>query len=142
MKKIITTLLLASACAFAQSEEKQISKPHSPLTQKTALDQCNKAADSRKGDERKAFIKQCVDEKLQVKKLPPPVHKEPVHPSKEVMAACEKQAGTHKGPERVQFIKACVNENGKPGKDITPPTKKPTVCDGPLKMKDPACMKK
>ena len=57
---------------------------------------CNKEAGDKKGDERKAFMKECLSAK-----------KTTTQQSK--MTSCNKEAGDKKGAERKAFMKECLS---------------------------------
>ncbi|MBN9696807.1 MAG: phosphate starvation-inducible protein PsiF [Zoogloea sp.] len=93
MKKLIlgvaATLLSASLAptAFAATE------------QQNKMKECNASAADKKGDERKAFMKQCLSAKPAAK---------PTQQDK--MKSCNKEAGEKalKGDERKAFMSSCL----------------------------------
>lgn len=93
MKKLIlgvaATLLSASlaSTAFAATE------------QQNKMKECNASAADKKGDERKAFMKQCLSAKPAAK---------PTQQDK--MKSCNKEAGEKalKGDERKAFMSSCL----------------------------------
>ncbi len=93
MKKLIlgiaVTLLSASLAptAFAATE------------QQNKMKECNASAADKKGDERKAFMKQCLSAKPAAK---------PTQQDK--MKSCNKEAGEKalKGDERKAFMSSCL----------------------------------
>jgi hypothetical protein len=93
MKKLIlgvaVTLLSASLAptAFAATE------------QQNKMKECNASATDKKGDERKAFMKQCLSAKPAAK---------PTQQDK--MKSCNKEAGEKalKGDERKAFMSSCL----------------------------------
>jgi hypothetical protein len=56
---------------------------------------CNKDAGEKKGDERKAFMKECLSAKKETQQ------------SK--MGTCNKEAGEKKGDERKKFMSECLS---------------------------------
>ena len=64
-------------------------------TQQTKMAACNKEAEGKTGDERKAFMKQC----LSAKKVS----------QQERMKTCNRDAAGKKGDERKAFMKDCLS---------------------------------
>ena len=101
MNKLIAALLLALPLAatstFAADEAK--------TAQQSKMSMCNKDAADKKGDERKAFMKECLKkdgnpEKAGDKKMA----------QQEKMKACNKDATGKKGDERKAFMKECLSK--------------------------------
>ena len=96
MKKLIlgvaATLLSASLAptAFAATE------------QQNKMKECNASAADKKGDERKAFMKECLSAK--------PAAEAKGTPQQEKMKACNKEAGEKalKGDDRKKFMSTCL----------------------------------
>jgi hypothetical protein len=89
MKTLITTALLSLglfAGAVYAAE---------PTAQQSKMATCNKDAGDKKGDERKAFMKECLSAKKETQQ------------SK--MGTCNKDAGDKKGDERKAFMKECLS---------------------------------
>jgi hypothetical protein len=63
-------------------------------SQQERMKSCNAQAGERKGDERKAFMKECLSAKKATRQ--------------EKMKACNAQAGDKKGDERKDFMKECL----------------------------------
>lgn len=57
MKKLIPALAVAFAAAFATSA---FAADPKPTAQQNKMGECNKEAGDKKGDERKAFMKECL----------------------------------------------------------------------------------
>jgi hypothetical protein len=101
MKKVFTllslSLLLAAGAAHAQT------------AQQGKMTTCNKDATAKalKGDERKAFMKECLGAK------PAPVA-DKRKAQQEKMKTCNKDAGDKalKGAERKAFMKECLSNKG------------------------------
>lgn len=93
MKSIFTALVLlgaiAASPAFAATE------------QQNKMVTCNKDATGKKGDERKAFMKECLS-----KKAEPEAPAANAQQSK--MATCNKDATGKKGDERKKFMSECL----------------------------------
>jgi hypothetical protein len=60
---------------------------------------CNKDAEGKKGDERKAFMKECLSAKPADGRVA----------QQEKMKACNKDAEGKKGDERKAFMKTCLS---------------------------------
>ena len=92
MKSILTAVftatLLASAAQAADPTPAQ-------KAQQERMAQCNKEAEGRKGDERKAFMSECLSGKKETQQ------------SK--MKTCNDAAGDKKGDERKAFMKECLS---------------------------------
>lgn len=94
MKTILSTtaLLLAFSVTPAQAATEQQNK----------MVTCNKEATGKKGDERKAFMKDCLSKK------PAEEAKPAVNAQQSKMASCNKEATGKKGDERKQFMSECL----------------------------------
>jgi hypothetical protein len=93
MKKlIIAALALACSAAFAADPAP------APNAQQSKMATCNKEAEGKKGDERKAFMKECLSNK-------------PAAPmtQQDKMKACNADAAGKKGDERKAFMKECLS---------------------------------
>ncbi|MDR2155663.1 MAG: PsiF family protein [Burkholderiaceae bacterium] len=90
---LITALSLACGGNLAHAAS---GKPLNSQQQRMAA--CNKQATGKKGDERKAFMKQCLR-----------AHNGATQQEK--MKICNQQAGAQKGDERKAFMKACLSKS-------------------------------
>ena len=63
---------------------------------------CNKDAAGKKGDERKAFMKECLSKK------PEAAEEAPKNAQQNKMVTCNKEAAGKKGDERKKFMSACL----------------------------------
>lgn len=105
MKKVFAILGLGLALslgsAFAQT------------TQQGKMASCNKEAGAKalKGDERKAFMKECLSAKPAAAAAEAPSKKAT---QQEKMKSCNKEAGDKalKGDERKAFMKDCLSNKG------------------------------
>lgn len=89
------TLGLSWGALAADAPASQASTASAPVQQgKTAT--CNTDAGDRKGDERKAFMKTCLEAKRASQH--------------DRMRACNKEAGSRKGEERKNFVNACLKQ--------------------------------
>ena len=86
---LICTAVVFAAPAYAQ-EKKEAKKP---TPQQERMAECNKKATGMKGDERKAFMSNCLKDKPQDR-----------------MAKCNKDAAAKgmKGDERKKFMSECL----------------------------------
>jgi hypothetical protein len=93
MKQLFTLLALGLALAVGAAhaaEEK--------TAQQTKMGTCNKDAGDKKGDERKAFMKECLSAKHDKKMA-----------QQEKMKTCNADAKGKKGDERKAFMKECLS---------------------------------
>jgi hypothetical protein len=96
MKKLfllMAALSLAGSAGMAHAAE---DKPLTPQQRKMAT--CNEEAVGKKGDERKAFMKEC----LSARKSPT---------QQEKMKICNQEAVGKKGNERRAFMKECLSKS-------------------------------
>jgi hypothetical protein len=91
MKLAVTAIALAFAVLSAPS--------FAATAQQGKMAACNKDAGDKKGDERKAFMKECLSAKPAAA---------PTQQSK--MKTCNKDAGDKKGDERKAFMKECLSK--------------------------------
>ena len=93
MKHLITVLALALAAASSYAAD-AASAPKAMSKQNTKMADCNKDAEGKKGDERKAFMKTCLSDKKKTQQ--------------EKMKVCNKNAEGKKGDERKAFMSDCL----------------------------------
>jgi hypothetical protein len=115
MKKLISLMAVAFAFSMSLSPLAHAADGDAKTAQQTKMGTCNKEADGKKGDERKAFMKECLSAK-----------KEAAAPS----AACEKAAADKKlaGAAKTSNIKKCMADEkagAKPMADAKPAADKP-----------------
>lgn len=93
MKKFLLCLsiLCVSQLAFAQT------------AQQSKMITCNKEAEGKKGDERKAFMKQCLSAK-------PAAEEKKLTPQQEKMKSCNEDAKGMKGDDRKKFMSTCLKK--------------------------------
>ncbi|NVO05124.1 MAG: phosphate starvation-inducible protein PsiF [Rhodoferax sp.] len=95
MKKILTLLALGMALTVGVA--------HAESAQQSKMKTCNADAKDKKGDERKAFMKECLSAKAA----------EPAKPAtqQDKMKTCNADAKTKalKGDERKAFMKDCLS---------------------------------
>ena len=88
---IIAPVFLISPVAMAQT------------AQQSKMTSCNKDATGKKGDERKAFMKDCLSNK-------PAAPAAPVT-QQDKMKTCNKDATGKKGDDRKAFMKECLKKD-------------------------------
>ena len=71
-----------------------------PTAQQSKMTTCNKEAGDKKGDERKAFMKECLSAKAVDKKTA----------QQEKMKSCNKEATGKTGDDRKKFMKECLSK--------------------------------
>ena len=94
MKSIIAALALLGLCAMNPS--------FAATEQQNKMVTCNKDAAGKKGDERKAFMKECLSKKPEVPA------EAPKNAQQNKMVTCNKEAAGKKGDERKQFMSECL----------------------------------
>ena len=103
MKKLAIVLGLGLSLAFGSvfAAGEAASAPAGKTVQQNKMTTCNKDAGDKKGDERKAFMKDCLGAK--------PVDKKAAQQEK--MKTCNKDAGEKalKGDARKTFMKDCLS---------------------------------
>ena len=85
-------LTLASGCAHAADPA-----PAEKSPQQSKMAMCNKEADGKKGDERKAFMKECLS-----------ANKKETQQSKMKTCNAEAKESGKKGDERKMFMSECL----------------------------------
>jgi hypothetical protein len=94
MKKLAAALMLTFPFILT---------PASAATeQQNKMATCNKEAGDKKGDERKAFMKECLSSKPKVS--------EAQKAQQEKMKACNAEAKDKKGDERKKFMSECLKK--------------------------------
>jgi hypothetical protein len=97
MQSVIAAIVLGgvlAAPAFAQTAAPAAN------SQQNKMKACNAQAGDKKGDDRKAFMKQC----LSAAGAPAPTMTQ-----QDRMKACNTQAGDKKGDDRKAFMKTCLS---------------------------------
>jgi hypothetical protein len=90
MKKLAAALMIALPFCFGSAIAED--KAHS---QQNKMAMCNKEAGDKKGDERKAFMSDCLKKK---------------ETQQSKMTSCNKEAGDKKGDERKKFMSECLKK--------------------------------
>jgi len=105
MKQLLTlfafslAMLAPSAFAASHKEAPEMAKTaaSAPMSkQQSKMGTCNAEAGDKKGDERKAFMKQCLSAKPATQQ--------------DKMKTCNKDAAGKKGDERKAFMKECLSK--------------------------------
>ena len=95
MKNVITAALLSLGLVAGAYAADAASAP-AKTAQQSKMATCNKDAGDKKGDERKAFMKECLSAKKSTQQ--------------DKMKACNKEATGKKGDERKAFMKDCLSK--------------------------------
>lgn len=98
MKKLLPLLALCSALSMGLAPLAQAAEGDAKTAQQTRMGSCNKEATGKSGDDRKAFMKEC----LSTKKATPVTQQ-----SK--MTSCNADAKGKTGEARKTFMKACLS---------------------------------
>ncbi len=93
MTKLLLASLMVALCGAAHAAE--------PTAQQNKMKTCNADAAGKKGDERKAFMKQCLSAK--------PAAEAPKLTQQDKMKKCNADATGKKGDERKAFMKECLS---------------------------------
>jgi hypothetical protein len=94
MKKLFSLLALGLAMSFGAAHAAD-----APTAQQTKMGSCNKDAAGKKGDERKAFMKECLSAKADAKAT-----------QQTKMKTCNVDAKGMKGDERKKFMSECLKK--------------------------------
>ncbi|HEU4460374.1 MAG TPA: PsiF family protein [Methylibium sp.] len=102
MNKLLITAALAAACALpvqanTHKEAPDMAQDKAPTAQQNKMTQCNKDAEGKTGDERKAFMKTCL------------AAKKPTQQDKMKTCNADPKAKELKGDERKAFMKSCLS---------------------------------
>lgn len=110
MKKLLTLLALGLSLAMgaAHAADAPAADATAKTPQQNKMGLCNKEAVGKKGDERKAFMKEC----LSAKSVATGAAADKTTAQQEKMKACNKDAGEKKlkGNERKVFMKDCLSK--------------------------------
>ncbi|ACC70242.1 PsiF family protein [Paraburkholderia phymatum] len=74
-------------------------------SQQSKMTECNKQAGDKKGDDRKAFMKNCLSASSAMAASAP-------MSQQDKMKMCNTQAGDKKGDDRKAFMKTCLSNKG------------------------------
>ena len=95
MTRFTLALALGLAAFAAQAADK------APTAQQSKMGTCNTEAGDKKGDERKAFMKECLSAK-------PAATAASATPQQQKMKTCNAEAKGKTGNERKAFMKDCL----------------------------------
>jgi hypothetical protein len=99
MKKLLTLICMGFAMAASGAYAAD-----APTTQQSKMKTCNADAKGKKGDERKAFMKECLSAK------PAADASAPATTQQSKMKTCNADAKGKKGDERKAFMKECLKK--------------------------------
>ena len=94
MKKLLPLLALGLSLSFGA-----VHAADAPTAQQSKMGTCNKDATDKKGDERKAFMKECLSAKADAKAT-----------QQTKMKTCNVDAKGMKGDERKKFMSECLKK--------------------------------
>ena len=108
MKKLLSLTALGLALTLGAGAH-AAEDAKAPTKQQSKMATCNKDAGDMKGDERKAFMKQCLSASS-----PAPAASSKQTALQEKMKTCNAEAKTKalKGDERKAFMKECLSNKG------------------------------
>ena len=95
MKQLLVAMLLAAPIVFNPAV--------AATAQQSKMATCNKDAEGKKGDERKAFMKECLSNK--------PKASDGQKTQQDKMKACNADAKDKKGADRKAFMKECLKKD-------------------------------
>ena len=96
MKKCIVWTTLALAASLASAADTAEKPAKTPTAQQTLMTTCNVEAKGKKGDERKAFMSDCLSDGKKRQQAR--------------MKTCNAEATGKKGDERKEFMSACLKK--------------------------------
>jgi hypothetical protein len=100
----IRATMTALALGAALSVSFAATPVYAQNTQQSKMSTCNTQASGKKGDERKAYMKDCLSSA--------PVAATAPMTQQQKMTACNKTATGKKGDERKAFMKDCLSNKG------------------------------
>ena len=98
MKNLISLIAVVFAFSMSLSPVAHAADGDAKTAQQSKMGVCNKDAEGKKGDERKAFMKECLSAKKEA----------PAQQAK--MKTCNVEAKGKKGDERKAFMKECLSK--------------------------------
>jgi hypothetical protein len=99
MKKLFSLIAVSFVLSTALSGVVHAAGEPAKTAQQTKMGTCNKEAEGKKGDERKAFMKQCLSAKVEAPAT-----------QQSKMKTCNVEAKDKKGDERKAFMKECLSK--------------------------------
>lgn len=114
MKTLFTLLALGLSLSMGAAHAADASPaPAAKTTQQTKMGTCNKEATGKKGDERKAFMKECLSAKpaaAAAAATPAPDEAAAGTTQQNKMKTCNAEAKGKKGDERKAFMSECLKK--------------------------------
>ena len=98
MKNLISLIAVVFAFSMSLSPVAHAADGDAKTAQQSKMGVCNKDAEGKKGDERKAFMKECLSAKKEA----------PAQQTK--MKTCNVEAKGKTGDERKAFMKECLSK--------------------------------
>ncbi len=98
MKNLISLMAVVFAFLMSLSPAAHAADGDAKTAQQSKMGACNKDAEGKKGDERKAFMKECLSAKKEA----------PAQQTK--MKTCNVEAKGKTGDERKAFMKECLSK--------------------------------
>ena len=98
MKNLISLMAVVFAFSMSLSPVAHAADGDAKTAQQSKMGVCNKDAEGKKGDERKAFMKECLSAKKEA----------PAQQTK--MKTCNVEAKGKTGDERKAFMKECLSK--------------------------------
>jgi hypothetical protein len=112
MKKLLSLLAVGLSLSLGAAYAADAPAAKAKTPQQVKMTQCNTDAKDKKGDERKAFMKECLSAKPAATASAPLAAATPDKKmtQQEKMKACNKDAGVKKlkGDERKKFMSDCL----------------------------------
>jgi len=107
MKKMVALAALGLLFAFGTAHAAD-----APTAQQSKMGTCNKDAEGKKGDERKAFMKECLSAKPAAAAVAAaaPAAVDGKAPQQTKMKTCNVDAKGMKGDERKKFMSECLKK--------------------------------
>ena len=102
MKKLASVVAIGLTLSFGLLSASVHAADGEKTKQQSKMGMCNKDAGEKKGDERKAFMKECLSAKKQV------VSQDTNQQGK--MKTCNVEAKGKKGDDRKSFMKECLSK--------------------------------
>lgn len=103
MKQLFTVVALGLACALGAA---QAAEEKAPTAQQNKMKTCNAEAKGKKGDERKAFMKECLSAKPSAAAASDAPD---TSAQQSKMKTCNAEAKGKTGDERKAFMKTCLS---------------------------------
>ncbi len=102
MKKLASVIAVGLTLSFGLLSAPVHAADGDKTAQQSKMGMCNKDAGEKKGDERKAFMKQCLSAKKE---------KSPQAAQQGKMKSCNVEAKGKKGDDRKSFMKECLSKS-------------------------------